>query len=94
MRPRNLLGEWARLLVETLAAAGVRDVIISPGSRSTPFVWAALEHPELRCHVLIDERAAAFFALGQARIRGAPSALLCTSGSALANYMPAVAEAS
>ncbi len=93
MRPANALGEWARLLVETLAAAGVRDVIISPGSRSTPFVWSALEQRQLRCHVLIDERAAGFFALGQARLTGVPSALLCTSGSALANYLPAVAEA-
>lgn len=93
MRPANVLGEWARLLVETLAAAGVRDVVISPGSRSTPFVWAALEQRELRCHVLIDERTAGFFALGQARLSGVPSALICTSGSALANYLPAVAEA-
>lgn len=93
MRPANALGEWARLLVETLAATGVRDVIISPGSRSTPLVWAALEQPELRCRVLIDERAAGFFALGQARLSGVPSALICTSGSALANYLPAVAEA-
>lgn len=93
MRPANVLGEWARLLVETLVAAGVRDAIISPGSRSTPFVWAALKQEQLRCHVLIDERAAGFFALGQARLSGRPSALICTSGSALANYLPAVAEA-
>ena len=93
MKPENLLGEWARLLVESLAASGIRDVIISPGSRSTPFTWAALEHDKLRCRVLIDERSAAFFALGQARVSGLPSLLVCTSGSALANYFPAVAEA-
>lgn len=88
------LTAWARLLIESLAAAGVQDVVLSPGSRSTPFVWAALECPALRCHTLIDERSAGFFALGQARVTGRPSLLVCTSGSAGANYLPAVVEAS
>lgn len=89
----NLLGEWAWLLMTSLADAGVRDVVTSPGSRSTPFVAAALREERLRMHAIVDERAAAFFALGQARATGRPSVLLCTSGSAGAHYFPAVIEA-
>jgi 2-succinyl-5-enolpyruvyl-6-hydroxy-3-cyclohexene-1-carboxylate synthase len=85
--------EWAYRLLESLVEAGVRQAVISPGSRSTPLTWAALETPGLSCRCLIDERSAAFFALGQARITGAPSLLICTSGTALANYYPAVIEA-
>lgn len=84
---------WSRLLLGSLLRAGVNDVVISPGSRSTPFTWAALNTPGLRCHSVPDERSAAFFALGQARISGKPSVLLCTSGSAAAHYFPAVVEA-
>lgn len=91
--PENLLGEWSRLLFDSLAAAGVREVIVSPGSRSTPFVLAAAAQPRLRLHDVLDERAAAFFALGQTRVTGMPSVLLCTSGSAGAHYLPAVIEA-
>ncbi|HET9929221.1 MAG TPA: thiamine pyrophosphate-binding protein, partial [Polyangiaceae bacterium] len=85
---------WARLLFGTLARAGVSDVVISPGSRSTPFAWAALNTDGLRCHAVIDERSAGFFALGQARVSGRPSVLVCTSGSAAAHYFPAIVEAS
>lgn len=92
--PANLLTEWARLLAATLQQAGVEDVVVSPGSRSTAFVWAALRRDGLRCRSIIDERDAAFFAVGHARITGRPVALLCTSGSAPANYLPAVVEAS
>ncbi len=91
--PENLLTAWARLLFDSLACAGVEHVIVSPGSRSTPFVLAAAEHPRLTLHDVVDERAAAFFALGQARVSGVPSVLLCTSGSAGAHYLPAVIEA-
>ncbi len=87
------LGEWSRLLFGTLARCGVSDAIISPGSRSTPFAWAALHTPGLRCHSIVDERSAAFFALGQARVSGRPSVVLCTSGSAAAEYFSAVVEA-
>jgi 2-succinyl-5-enolpyruvyl-6-hydroxy-3-cyclohexene-1-carboxylate synthase len=86
--------EWAGLLMATLARAGVRDVVVSPGSRSTPFVLAALRTPGLRVHDVIDERAAGFFALGQARATGSPSVCLCTSGTAAAHYLPAIVEAS
>src|SRR4051812_41493967 len=90
----TLLTEWSRLLIGTLARAGVEHVVLSPGSRSTPFAWAALNEPGLRCHSVWDERVAAFFALGQARVTGRPSLLLCTSGTAAANYYPALIEAS
>ena len=89
-----VVGEWARLLFGSLASAGVKDVVVSPGSRSTPFAWAAAGTPGLVCHSLLDERSAAFFALGLARVTGEPPLLLCTSGSAAANYFPAVVEAS
>jgi 2-succinyl-5-enolpyruvyl-6-hydroxy-3-cyclohexene-1-carboxylate synthase len=92
--PSQLLTEWASLLMGSLAEAGVRDVVISPGSRSTPFVIAASREPSLRCHVVIDERSAGFFALGLARASGRPTLLLCTSGTAPAHYFPAVIEAS
>jgi 2-succinyl-5-enolpyruvyl-6-hydroxy-3-cyclohexene-1-carboxylate synthase len=89
-----IVGEWARLLLGSLAQAGVSDVIVSPGSRSTPFTWAAAKTPGLSCHALYDERSAAFFALGLARVTNTPALLVCTSGSAAANYYPAVVEAS
>ncbi len=85
---------WAVALLDAFSGAGVEDVIVSPGSRSTPFVLAAAEHPALRCHDIVDERSAAFYALGRARATGRPSLLLCTSGSAPAHYFPAVIEAS
>jgi 2-succinyl-5-enolpyruvyl-6-hydroxy-3-cyclohexene-1-carboxylate synthase len=90
----NLLTQWSRLLLTSLADAGVRDVVLSPGSRLTPFMVAAEHEPRLRCHDSIDERAASFFALGQARVTGRPSLLICTSGTAAAHYLPAVMEAS
>jgi len=90
----HLQAQWARLLLGSLADAGVCEVVISPGSRSTPFVLAAAADRRLRCHRFVDERSAAFFALGQARASGRPSLLLCTSGTAGAHYLPAVIEAS
>jgi 2-succinyl-5-enolpyruvyl-6-hydroxy-3-cyclohexene-1-carboxylate synthase len=89
----HLNGQWARLIFGTLRAAGVNDLFISPGSRSTPFAWQALLTPGLRCHAVVDERCAAFAALGVARSTGRPAALLCTSGSAAAHYLPAIVEA-
>jgi 2-succinyl-5-enolpyruvyl-6-hydroxy-3-cyclohexene-1-carboxylate synthase len=90
----NLHLAWCRLFARGLAASGVREVVISPGSRSTPLVLGIDAEPGLRTHTIIDERAAAFFALGLARLTGAPVALLCTSGTAGAHYFPAVIEAS
>ncbi len=75
-------------------SAGMTDVIVSPGSRSTPLTVAAHRTPGLRVSVHLDERSAAFAALGQAKASGSPVGLICTSGTAGANYLPALAEAS
>src|SRR5690606_9017625 len=93
-KPANLLTVWAELLIDTLASNGATDVVISPGSRSTPFAIAAARNERLRAHVVIDERAAGFYSLRLARVIGAPPLLVCTSGTAPAHYFPAVIEAS
>lgn len=85
--------QWCDALLCGLEAAGVSDVVISPGSRNTPLILAADKRAALRCHVQIDERCAAFFALGIARAQHRPVALVCTSGSAPGNWYPAVIEA-
>ncbi|MGQ3329357.1 2-succinyl-5-enolpyruvyl-6-hydroxy-3-cyclohexene-1-carboxylic-acid synthase [Halorubrum sp. FL23] len=89
---RNTL--WARALVDELVAAGVDAVVASPGSRSTPLTMAAVRNDDLRVFSQLDERSAAYFALGRARRTGAVTPLICTSGTAAANYHPAVMEAS
>jgi 2-succinyl-5-enolpyruvyl-6-hydroxy-3-cyclohexene-1-carboxylate synthase len=89
----ELLGVWVKLALEGAIRAGVSDVVIAPGSRSTPFALAALRHPGLRCHSIIDERSAAFFAVGQARLTNRPTLVLCTSGTAGAHFLPAAVEA-
>ncbi len=81
-----------RAAMRALAAAGVTDLVVSPGSRSTPIVAAAVA-AGLHCRAIIDERSAAHFALGRARATGRPQAVVCTSGSAAACYAPAVVEA-
>ena len=83
-----------REMVDELVDAGVTDVVICPGSRSTPLALATRAHPDLRVRVLLDERAAGFFALGLARASRRPVALVVTSGTAVANLLPAVVEAS
>ncbi|WP_165171284.1 2-succinyl-5-enolpyruvyl-6-hydroxy-3-cyclohexene-1-carboxylate synthase [Adlercreutzia sp. ZJ242] len=89
---------WVAAFFDELARWGVRDVVVSPGSRSTALAMAAFElsrrAPErLRLYVDVDERGAAFFALGLAKASGRPAVVVCTSGTALANYYPAVMEA-
>lgn len=79
--------------VDELARAGLRHVVVAPGSRSTPLAMTIASHSALRAWVLLDERSAGFFALGLARALGEPVALLCTSGTAAANFVPAVVEA-
>ncbi len=88
---RNL--HWARRLIASLAAGGVRQAVISPGLRSTPLVLACEGQPGLRIWIQVDERCAAFFALGLARASGTPTVLVATSGSAPAHWHPAVIEA-
>lgn len=84
---------WAQLLVEELTRCGCRYFVISPGSRSTPLVVAAARHPAVTARVAVEERGAAFHAVGYGRAVGRPAVLVCTSGTALANYLPAVVEA-
>lgn len=84
---------WIRDIAEICAAKGIRKAVISPGSRSAPLVIAFNRHPKIECLQVIDERVAAFFALGIAQQTGNPVALICTSGSAALNYAPAIAEA-
>ena len=85
---------WCELLAATLADADIATCVISPGSRSTPLVAALAGEARLELVTIIDERAAAFFALGIARATGRPAALVCTSGTAAAHYLPAIVEAS
>jgi 2-succinyl-5-enolpyruvyl-6-hydroxy-3-cyclohexene-1-carboxylate synthase len=88
---RQLL--WSALLAEECSRRGVRHVFVCPGSRSAPLATAFAAHPELRCHVHFDERGAAFAALGVARATTRPAAVITTSGTAVANLLPAVLEA-
>lgn len=88
---RNLL--WAQIIVDELARSGLRDVAIAPGSRSTPLAIAFAEQGDIRVYSEIDERSAAFFALGLANAADRPVAVLCSSGTAAANFYPAVIEA-
>ena len=82
-----------RALVDELVRSGIRDVVICPGSRSTPMALALRADARLRCWVHLDERAGAFFALGAARASRRPTAILVTSGTAAAELMPALVEA-
>jgi 2-succinyl-5-enolpyruvyl-6-hydroxy-3-cyclohexene-1-carboxylate synthase len=94
INPSTLL---ARVIVRQIVEAGITDVVISPGSRNAPLSIAfhqASVKGLIKLHVRIDERTAAFFALGIAKASGRPVPIVCTSGTAVANYHPAVLEAS
>ncbi len=82
-----------RILVDILRRHGVREAVMSPGSRNAPLVVAISACPDIRTTVVIDERCAAFVALGKASVSSSPVMLVCTSGTAVLNYAPAVAEA-
>ena len=87
----------ARVVVRQIIEAGITDVVISPGSRNAPLTLAFFEASQeglIKIHVRIDERTAAFFALGIIKSTGRPVPVVCTSGTAVANYHPAVLEAS
>ncbi len=85
--------DWCLALLDGLVGAGVEQVVLSPGSRNTPLILAAVLHPQLRHHVAVDERGGGYFALGMAMASGKPVVLICTSGTAVANWFPAVVEA-
>lgn len=93
MRAPNRNTLWAGVFVDELARAGLRAVCIAPGSRSTPLTLAFAEHGGISIYSHIDERSAGFFAVGMALAGGAPVALVCTSGTAAANFHPAIVEA-
>jgi 2-succinyl-5-enolpyruvyl-6-hydroxy-3-cyclohexene-1-carboxylate synthase len=93
MDPTNVNTALASAFVEELARGGLRHAVVSPGSRSTPLAVALWRQPEIDVTVIVDERSAAFFALGAAQATGAPVAMLCTSGTAAANFHPAICEA-
>ena len=82
-----------RAFTRQLLRSGCSNVVIAPGSRSTPLTLAFARDPKFQPWLHLDERSAAYFALGLARQLRAPVALVCTSGTAAANFMPAVVEA-
>lgn len=85
---------WASVMIEALVRYGITHFIVSPGSRSTPLTVAVAEHPRTTTTVHVDERSAGYFAVGYARGTGTPAVLISTSGTATANYLPAIVEAS
>ena len=90
---RNINTLWASLLVETLSRLGLRTAVLCPGSRSSPLTIAFAQHSQIETIPILDERSAAFFALGRAKRSHKPVVLVCTSGTAGANFYPAVIEA-
>ena len=94
MSPTDRNSLWADALLQELARTGVRELCVAPGSRSTPLVLAAARAEVFKVRVFLDERCAAFFALGVGKGSGMPAAVVTTSGTAVANLLPAVVEAS
>ncbi|GEN83871.1 2-succinyl-5-enolpyruvyl-6-hydroxy-3-cyclohexene- 1-carboxylate synthase [Sporosarcina luteola] len=93
MDERRILTNHVLRMTDTLLRAGVKAAVISPGSRSTPLAYAFAASEELQTFMQVDERSAAYFALGLAKASGNPVVLLCTSGTAASNYHPAITEA-
>lgn len=92
MTAPNLNYFLAQMIIDRLYGQGLRRAAISPGSRSAPLAVAASTHSALASTMIIDERAAAYYALGVARATGSPAGVICTSGTAVANLFPAVVE--
>ncbi|WP_164668289.1 2-succinyl-5-enolpyruvyl-6-hydroxy-3-cyclohexene-1-carboxylic-acid synthase [Virgibacillus doumboii] len=93
MNYTETLTRYTANFVDELSKSGITNAVISPGSRSTPLAMTLTEHPDINQWVVIDERSAAFFALGLAKKTKRPVAIICTSGTAAANYFPAIVEA-
>jgi 2-succinyl-5-enolpyruvyl-6-hydroxy-3-cyclohexene-1-carboxylate synthase len=93
MNPENILALYVGAFVDELARAGVTQLCFCPGSRSTPLAMTFAADPRFKLWQHLDERSAAFFALGLAKAHGRPALVLCTSGSAAANFFPAIVEA-
>jgi 2-succinyl-5-enolpyruvyl-6-hydroxy-3-cyclohexene-1-carboxylate synthase len=91
--PTDATTSMARTLVDEWVRCGLRDAVLAPGSRSAPLALALAADGRVRLSVFLDERSAAFFALGVAKATGRPALVLCTSGTAAANFHPAVVEA-
>src|SRR5690554_6945307 len=85
--------KWSAAFLHGLYLNGSRHIFISPGSRSTPLTLASALHSGFKKNIILDERSSAFAALGASRRTGTPSVLICTSGTAAANYFPAIIEA-
>ncbi|NOQ91867.1 MAG: 2-succinyl-5-enolpyruvyl-6-hydroxy-3-cyclohexene-1-carboxylate synthase, partial [Flavobacteriaceae bacterium] len=85
--------ELAQLVLQHCIVSGIENVVISPGSRNAPLTIGFVNHSKINTLSVVDERSAAFFALGIAQQTQKPVAILCSSGSALLNYYPAIAEA-
>ncbi|MGK7932601.1 MAG: 2-succinyl-5-enolpyruvyl-6-hydroxy-3-cyclohexene-1-carboxylic-acid synthase [Microcystaceae cyanobacterium] len=94
VNPSNLNSLWGFLIIEELIRNGYHYFILSPGSRCTPLTVAVARHPKAEKIIYYDERGAAFHGLGYAKATGNPAILICTSGTAAANYYPAVIESS
>jgi 2-succinyl-5-enolpyruvyl-6-hydroxy-3-cyclohexene-1-carboxylate synthase len=94
MNHKQITTLWCSVIVEELIRQGAGFFCISPGSRSTPLTLAVADNPKARFRMFPDERSAGFYALGYARATGMPAVLVCTSGTAVANYFPSVVEAS
>ncbi|WP_373893144.1 2-succinyl-5-enolpyruvyl-6-hydroxy-3-cyclohexene-1-carboxylic-acid synthase [Virgibacillus sp. CBA3643] len=93
MNHTEVLTRYTANFVDELTKNGITDTVISPGSRSTPLALTIAEHEQMKEWIILDERSAAFFALGVAKATKRPVALVCTSGTAAANYFPAIVEA-
>jgi 2-succinyl-5-enolpyruvyl-6-hydroxy-3-cyclohexene-1-carboxylate synthase len=93
LRAANLNHLWAQLLIEELTRSGIDTFFLAPGSRSTPLTVAVARHPTARATIHVDERGTAFAALGYGRVMGRPAGWITTSGTAVANGLPAVVEA-
>jgi 2-succinyl-5-enolpyruvyl-6-hydroxy-3-cyclohexene-1-carboxylate synthase len=89
----NINMAWTMLAAEECWRLGVRHVVVCPGSRSAPLAVAFARHPKLRVHIAHDERGGAFMALGIAKSSGVPAVVVMTSGTAVANALPAMVEA-